>query len=287
MHHYSSVDSSTTSPLKDALVRSRLTFWSVGLFSCAVNVLMLTGPLFMLQVYDRVLASGSVPTLVALFGLVAALFLFLGMFDFIRTKALSRAGYRLDTELSSLTNKAWIYSGLFPGLARSRPLNDLASLRQFLCSNGLPSLFDLPWVPVYLVVVYLLHFWLGVLATAGAAIVITTTIINELITKRPISEATSFELRDGQFAEASNRNAEAIIAMGMVGKLTGYWQTIRQNALANVQLAGGRSEFISAFNKAVRMLLQSGILALGAYLAILQEITPGTMIAASILGGRA
>ncbi|MCP4182646.1 MAG: type I secretion system permease/ATPase, partial [Hyphomicrobiales bacterium] len=272
-------------PLREALNKSRATFWSVGLFSSAVNILMLTGPLFMLQVYDRVLTSGSVPTLVALFGLVATLYIFLGLFDFIRTKALSRAGYRLDVELSALTKKAWIFSGLTSG--NDRPINDLSTIRQFLCSNGLPALFDLPWVPVYLTIVYLLHVWLGLLATAGAIIVIVATLINELITKTPIREATSWGLQDAQFAEGSNRNAEAVIAMGMVGKVTQHWQALRHKALGQTQLAGARSEFITALTKAVRMLVQSGMLALGAYLAIYQEITPGTMIAASILGGRA
>lgn len=274
-----------SNPLKEALNKSRATFWSVGLFSCAVNILMLTGPLFMLQVYDRVLASRSVPTLVALFGLVVILYLFLGLFDFIRTKALSRAGYKLDVELSSLTQKVWIFSSLTS--SRARPISDLANLRQFLCSNGLPSLFDLPWVPIYLLIVFLLHFWLGILATAGAIIVITATLINELITKKPIGEASAWELQDAQFSDSSNRNAEAVIAMGMIGKVTKHWQSLRHQALGYAQLAGSRSEFITAFTKATRMLVQSGMLALGAYLAIYQEITPGTMIAASILGGRA
>lgn len=276
-----------SNPLKEALNKSRATFWSVGLFSCAVNILMLTGPLFMLQTYDRVLASRSVPTLVALFGLVAALYLFLGLFDFIRTKALSRAGYRLDVELAALAKKVWVFSSLISGGARARPINDLATLRQFLCSNGLPALFDLPWVPIYLAIVYLLHVWLGLLATAGAIIVITATFINEWITKKPIGEASAWELQDAQFAESSSRNAEAVIAMGMMGKVTSHWQALRHKALGKSQLAGGRSEFITAFTKVVRMLVQSGMLALGAYLAIYQEITPGTMIAASILGGRA
>lgn len=284
-HELSEFDYSGLNPLKEALNKSRTTFWSVGLFSCAVNILMLTGPLFMLQVYDRVLTSGSVPTLVALFGLVAALYLFLGLFDFIRSKALSRVGYKLDVELAALTKKVWIFSGLTP--SRTRPINDLANLRQFLCSNGLPALFDLPWVPIYLAIVYLLHLWLGLLATAGAIIVITATLINEWITKAPISEASLWELKDTQFADVTNRNAEAVIAMGMISSVTEYWQSLRHEALRRAQLAGGRTEFIAALTKAVRMLVQSGMLALGAYLAIYQEITPGTMIAASILGGRA
>lgn len=260
---------------------------SAALFSCAVNILMLTGPLFMLQVYDRVLASGSVPTLVALFSLVAGLYLFLGLFDFVRSRVLSRAGYRLDMDLMDLAKKVWITSGVIAPRLRARPINDLSSIRQFLCSNGLPALFDLPWVPVYLAVVYLLHVWLGLLATAAAIVVVTATVVSELVTKRPIAEAMNWELRDAQFAEASYRGSEAVIAMGMMGKVTQHWKGLRHQALSNAQLAGGRSESITAFTKATRMLAQSGILALGAYLAILQEMTPGGMIAASIIAGRA
>lgn len=274
-------------PVRAAVAKSKTALWSVGLFSCAVNILMLTGPLFMLQVYDRVLTSRSVPTLVALFALVAALFLFMALFDFLRARVLSRIGYRLDVELMALAKKTWIFLGLTAGRAMARPINDLASIRQFMCSNGLPALFDLPWVPVYLAIVYLLHVWLGLLATAGAIIVILATVISELITKKPIEEASGWELRDMNFSERNNRNAEAIVAMGMVSNVTGYWEQIRHKALGFSQTAGGRSEFITAITKSTRMLVQSSMLALGAYLAIFQEISPGTMIAASILGGRA
>ena len=274
-------------PLKKALSKSRASFISVGLFSCAVNILMLTGPLFMLQVYDRVLTSRSVPTLVALFGLVVALYLFLGLFDFFRNRILSRIGYRLDVELMGITNRNWISSGLNGGRIKSRPLSELGIIRQFLCGNGLPALFDLPWIPIYLIIVYLLHFWLGVLATAGAIIVILATVLNELLTNRKISESMSWEVKDANFAERSYRNAEAIMSMGMLGHVTRHWEMIRHKALELGQSSGGKSEFITALNKAIRLLVQSSMLALGAYLAIYQEITPGTMIAASILGGRA
>lgn len=274
-------------PLALALRKSRSTFLSVGLFSAAVNVLMLTGPLFMLQVYDRVLASGSVPTLVALFGLVAALYAFLGLFDFIRNKALARTGYRLDVELAGLAKKAWVSAGLSGGGDRLRPVQDLSTLRQFLASNGLPALFDLPWVPVYLAIVWLLHPWLGLLATVGAVVVIIVTGINEWMTKKPIGEAAGWELADNRFGEQANRNAESILAMGMMGDVSRHWQRLRQRALGEAQHAGDIGQSLTAFTKSVRMLLQSGILALGAYLAIYQEITPGTMIAASILAGRA
>lgn len=248
---------------------------------------MLTGPLFMLQVYDRVLASKSVPTLVALFGLVAGLYLSLGAFELIRSRALSRIAYKLDQNLAHLAKKSWIFSGLFKGASGSRPITDLTNLRQFLCSNGLPALFDLPWVPFYLAIVYLLHVWLGLLATAGAIIVIVATVINEFATKKSIQEASAWELQELKFAEETHRNAEAVVAMGMTARVSERWSSLRNNALGYSQKAGSRSEGITSFTKAVRMLVQSGMLALGAYLAIFQEITPGAMIAASILGGRA
>lgn len=277
----------TQNPLSAAIRNSSGTFWSVGLFSCAVNILMLTGPLFMLQVYDRVLASRSVPTLVALFALVVALYAFMGLFDFVRKKALSRLGYRLDVELMALVKKLWIYGSLQQSRTRARPIANLSAVRQFLTSNALPSLFDLPWVPFYLAIVFLLHVWLGAIATVGAAIVVLATIINEYGTKEPIGKASSWELRESQFADSTARNADTIVAMGMRNSVTEYWENLRRNALSNSQIAGNRSEFFTTLTKSVRFTIQSGILALGAYLAILQEITPGAMIAASILAGRA
>ncbi|MEH6474684.1 MAG: type I secretion system permease/ATPase [Sneathiella sp.] len=278
---------SENNPLGAVLSSAKRSLVGAGLFSCAVNILMLTGPLFMLQVYDRVLASKSVPTLVALFALVAVLFLFMGFFDFIRSRVLSRIGYKLDVQLMALAQKSWIFSGLFSGRNNSRPVNDLTSIRQFFCSNGLNSLFDLPWMPFYLFIIFMLHVWLGLLVTAGAIIVVGSAIINELITKNQIASAASWEAKDSNFSVQVHRNAESVVAMGMIGNISRHWQDIRNKALIHSQTAGGRSEFITTLTKAVRMLIQSGILALGAYLAIFQEITPGTMIAASILAGRA
>lgn len=274
-------------PLKFALRRSRATFFSVGLFSCAINILMLTGPLFMLQVYDRVLASRSVPTLVALFGLVVILYLFLGLFDFIRSRALSRAGYRLDVDLGGITQKHWLVSKTIIGQGQQRPVNDLSALRQFLSSNALPALFDLPWVPIYLAIVALLHPWLGWLAVTGAVIVIGVTLANEWLTNSKIGQATASEVVEQNFSESAGRGAESIVALGMTQRVTQEWQRLRHEALGNWQSAGSASEVAHSLTKSTRMLMQSGILALGAYLAIHQEISPGTMIAASILAGRA
>lgn len=244
----------------------------------------------MLQVYDRVLASGSVPTLVALFALVALLYAFMAMFEFVRTRILSRAGYRLDRELGGLANRSWIETGARSGALGgmgARPLSDLTAVRQFMGSTGLPALFDLPWVPIYLAIVFLLHTWLGLLATAGATIVIAATVLTEVLTKKRLGEATGIEVQDGRLADAAHREGDAVIAMGMTGRVTEHWRKVHDHGLSTGQVAGNRVEIIKAATKATRLLVQSAMLALGAYLAILQQITPGTMIAASILGGRA
>ena len=269
------------------LFRSGWAFLAVGLFSAAVNLLMLTGPLFMLQVYDRVLASHSVATLAALFLLVVVLYVFLGVFDLVRSRILSRIGVRLDAELSGDANRAWLRSGLFPSQRGARPLNDLSVIRQFLSSPGIPALFDLPWVPAYLLLLYLIHPVIGLLATGAAVVVVALTVLNELVTKGKITQALDWELKDLRFSESIHRNAEAILGMGMGGKVTDRWQNIRFNAMGMLQVVDSRSGLIGAITKAFRLLVQSALLAAGAYYAILQEITPGAMIAGSILGGRA
>ncbi len=241
----------------------------------------------MLQVYDRVLVSRSIPTLVALFAMVAVLYAFLGMFDFVRARVLSRAGYRLDIELMTPAQAAFIGSGTRTGAEPVRPVGDLSAIRRFLCSNGLPALFDLPWVPIYLGIVYLLHVWLGLLATVGALAVVAATLVNEWMTRGPIARSAAEDIRDTNFSEAAKRDAEAIVAMGMVADVCRHWQLIRHDGLAEAQTAGGRSEVAQSFTKAMRLFIQSGILALGACLAIFQEISAGSMIAASILAGRA
>jgi len=274
-------------PLSEVIKVSASGFASAGLFSCAVNILMLTGPLFMLQVYDRVLTSRSVPTLIALFALVVALYGFLGLFDFLRSRVLSRIGYRVDVRLMEVTNLAWIRQSIASPQTVGRPLSDLTTLRQFFTSNALPALFDLPWLPIYLIVVYLLHPWLGYLALAGALLVVVFTILAGIVTRKPTFSATASEIRDANFSESIFRNSDIVIAMGMGGALTQRWMEYRGHGLSDAQIAGDRSELITATTKITRMIVQSAMLALGAYLAIFQEITPGTMIAASILAGRA
>ncbi|MEP3890292.1 MAG: type I secretion system permease/ATPase [Hellea sp.] len=287
MSSQTSKRSAGKAPLQLAVKEAKGDWFSVAMFSFGINLLMLTGPLFMLQVYDRVLTSRSIPTLVVLWALIVALFGFLGLFNFFRTRILSRVGYRIDTEMMVHAQKLRIVQGLSQAKEKVQPVADLARVRQFIGSAGLTAFFDLPWVPIFLVAVFIMHPWLGWLTVAGVIVITIFTIANELLTKNPIMESTKWDVESSNFSESSRRSAEAVVSMGMMGNVLSYWERLRHNSLSEGQRAASSSEVFMSISKAIRLLLQSSILGLGAYLAVLQIVTPGTMIAASIIGGRA
>ena len=266
----------------------RRAFIGAGFFSCCINMLMLTGPLFMLQIYDRVLTSRSIPTLVALLILVIGLFAFMGLLEIIRSRILVRIGAKLDEHLGSQVFDKVLHHSLqkTPNI-NSQPLRDLDSVRQFLSGPGPFALFDTPWVPVYLGVIFLLHTWLGLFACAGALLLFGFALLNEYATRRRLEAVSKSTLAAHAFAEENRRNAEVVQAMGMASTMRERWQDLRSVAIEDHNKASDRSGTISAMSKAARMLLQSMILALGAYLAVKQEITAGSMIAASIIMSRA
>jgi len=274
-------------PLAQAMRSVRHAFLAVGLFSLAINILMLTGPLFMLQVYDRVLTSRSVPTLVALFGLVVCLYAFLGLFDLIRTRILSRVGYWLDARLARPALNAWITGRLTGAPDVGRPVGDLGIIRGFLGTPAPSALFDLPWFPIYLGIVFLLHTYLGLLTLAGIGVVVMLALINELTTRRAVRDAMGAENRETDFVEHSIRNTEAIVSLGMAGNIARHWEALREASKSQAQVAGDRSEGLTSFSKALRMVVQSALLGLGGYLAIKGEISAGSIVAGSILAGRA
>ncbi len=277
----------TKNVVGEAFARMRGGFVSVGVLSCAVNLLMLTGPIFMLQVYDRVLTSRSVPTLVALMALVAGLFAMMGLFDFSRTRVLSRASHWIDNALSPLAFRSWMVRSLGGQAPGYRPIQDLGTIRGFMASPTILALFDLPWFPIYLAVIYVLHFHLGLLATAGAVVVIILAAMNEWLTGRSVGAAAQADIAENRFADQTQRSADSVLAMGMLGNSTGAWRSLRDKALVSLQSGSERSEIFTTGSKAFRLLLQSAILGLGAYLAIYQEISAGMVVAASIIAGRA
>ncbi|MEZ5840752.1 MAG: type I secretion system permease/ATPase [Hyphomicrobiales bacterium] len=274
-------------PLRAAIGAARSGFLVAAVVSLAINLLMLTGPMFMLQVYDRVLASQSVPTLVAILVLVVVLFTGMGLFEMIRARILSRIAHGIDMKVSPDLFQYWLQKSAGGGTPGYRPLTDLGIIRSFFSSPYLAAIFDLPWFPIYLGIVFLLHPWLCYLASAGALIGAGIALLNEWLTGKAAGDAARLEIVENRFSDEAQRNADSVLAMGMTGHAAATWGRQRRAALAAAQTASERADVLTATSKAFRMFLQSAILALGAFLVIRQEMSAGSIIAGSILAGRA
>ncbi|MGI9501699.1 MAG: type I secretion system permease/ATPase [Geminicoccaceae bacterium] len=261
----------------------RIFIWT-GVFSIFVNLLMLTGPLFMLQVYDRVLSSGSFPTLVALFGLVAGLFLFMGILDLLRGRLLVRAGVKLE----SLFDRRLFQFTLSDKLgAAGGGLRSLDHVRQGFFSTALTALFDLPWTPLFLGVIFLFHWTMGTLALAAGLLFVGLAVINHVATREPFSNANEAAQKARVIELGFGQRADVVRGLGMVRAAADRLMRSREEARDQRMTGQDRSSGFSVSVKTLRLFFQSAMLALGAALAISQEITPGMMIAASILMGRA
>ena len=280
--------SSIRSELADALFRLRRSFYSLAAFSGVINVMMLTPAIYMLQVYDRALVSRNVTTLGMLTLLVVGLFLLMSALEMTRTRVLIRVGNYLDMALNRR-----IFSAAFErNLSRAggnpaQALQDLAQVRQFLTGNGLFAFFDAPWTPIYLVVCYLIHPWLGLVTTIGSLILVGLAYLTEKATQKPLAEANQASMSSASYANNNLRNAEVIEAMGMLPSIGKRWYQGHLRILQMQTLASDRAALISSTGRFVRITLQSVILGTGALLAIEGKITPGMMIACSILTGRA
>ena len=279
----------SASELTQALHACRSAFYGVATFSGVSNVLMLTGAIFMMEIYDRVLPSRSVPTLVALCIIAAALFIALGVLDTIRSRIMVRIGASLDDALSARVYETLVRLPLRAG-GRSdalQPLRDLDNLRSFLSGMGPIALFDLPWIPVYLAICFLFHFWIGFTALIGALILIGLTVLTEIWSRRPTQEASHYAHSRNGLAEISVRNAEALTAMGMIGRIAARWSEANRRYMAGQRNASDVSGGLGAVAKVLRMMLQSAVLAVGAWLVINGQASAGVIIAGSILSARA
>ena len=277
------------SELTQALASCRSALVATGLMSGMSNILMLTGAIFMLEIYDRVLPSRSVPTLVALVILAACLFTAQGLLDLIRGRILVRIGARLDEQLSARVYETIVRLPLRVGNRTDglQQLRDLDNVRSFLSGAGPTALFDLPWLPVYLAICFAFHPYIGLAATAGAIVLAIITLLTEFLTREPIKTATGHANTRNALAEASRRNAEAIKAMGMLPRIAAHWQDANQKYMSAQQRASDVAGGFGSASKVLRMMLQAGVLAVGAYLVIHQEATAGIIIAGSILSARA
>jgi len=277
------------SELGEALRTCRNAFIGVGVMSCAINVLYLTGSLFMLEVYDRVLPSRSVPTLIGLAILAGGMYLTQGILDLIRGRILGRVGTALDEILNRRVFDTMVRLPLVMGARNEglQPLRDLDAVRSFLSGMGPGAFFDLPWLPFYLAICFAFHFVIGLTALVGAIILVGLTLVTEYMSREPAREATGLAARRNDLAATSRRNAEVVVAMGMSERLTNRWSAANEKYLAGNQHASDVAGGLGAISKVLRMTLQSAVLGVGAYLVIHQEATAGVIIAGSILSARA
>lgn len=257
--------------------------------SGVVNVLALTGSFFMLQVYDRVIPGRSVPTLIGLAVFAGTLFVFQGVLELIRSRLLVRIGMALDAQLSGQVYTALMHLPLRTKLAGDglQSLRDLDQVRSFLSSAGPIALFDLPWMPLYLAICFLFHFWIGMTALAGAIILFSLTLFAEARTREPARRANGQAAARNTLAEATRRNAEVLHAMGFGSRIAERWSSVNAEYLNTNAKASDLAGTLGTLSKVLRMMLQSGILAIGAYLVIHQQATAGIMIASSIMMSRA
>lgn len=275
--------------LQQALRACKGAFVSAGVFSMFINLLMLVPAFYMLQVYDRVVTSGSVSTLIMLTLIMLLLLSTMGGLEFVRSRILVRVSTRLDSLLGSrLFNLSFRQSLHSNGMAtNAQPLQDLTGLRQFMTGSGFFAFFDAPWLPVYLAVMFMFHPWYGLIGVLAAIVLVVIAVVNEKFTARQIAEANKEQATAQAFASTNLRNAEVIESMGMLDRMRDRWRERNHRVLYWQAQASDKASIFTSLSKTFRLVVQSLILGVGAYLVILQEITPGLMIAGSILLGRA
>ncbi|WP_454722480.1 MULTISPECIES: type I secretion system permease/ATPase [Cupriavidus] len=264
---------------------------TVGAFSAVVNLLMLAPSLYMLQVYDRVLPARNEMTLLMLTLMTLGLMIFMAALEYLRSLVVIRVGSQIDARLNERIYAAAFEAnlGASPGQAgpdAGQALNDLTTLRQFVTGNALFAFFDAPWFPVYLAVIFLFDPWLGLLALAGSAVLVALAWLNERLSQPALAAAGRLAVQSGSVATASLRHAEAIAAMGMLAALRARWFALHAGFLAHQRAASEKAAAVGAATRFARLALQSLMLGLGALLAVEGRITPGMMIAGSILMGR-
>lgn len=275
--------------LQAALKACKGSFISVGIFSLFVNALMLVPTFYMLQVYGRVVTSGSISTLVMLTIIMSILVITSGSLEWIRSRIMVRVSTKLDVLLSRDVYKASFRRALESGGmdASAQPLNDLTNLRQFMTGNGLFAFFDAPWLPIYIAVMFMFHPYYGWVAIASAIVLLILAYANEKVTGKALGEANKENIAATLHTTKNLRNAEVIESMGMLDTLIGRWSLRQRKVLLLQSHASDKGGIVSAVSKTFRTLIQSLILGLGAYLAVNHEISAGLVIAGSILLGRA
>lgn len=267
---------------------SRGLYWAVAIFSFFVNLLMLTGPFYMLNVYDRVLNSRSFETLIALSVLVAFLYAMMGILDYVRGRVMGRVGARLQSRLDRRVFGAVLQASTqarAPKEAASG-LRDLEAVQRIITSPALMAVFDLPWTPLFFFGIFIFHPALGILALCGAGVLVAVAILNKITSRKPLETANATRVAADQLGNQIRSESEMVHSLGMRGAAFDRWQIARGKSLeATIGSADAAGTF-TAITKSFRLFLQSAMLGLGAYLVLINELSPGAMIAGSILLGR-
>ena len=268
---------------------SRSLYWAVGIFSFFVNLLMLTGPLYMLNVYDRVLGSRSLETLLALSVLVAFLYGMMGILDYARGRVMGRVGARFQSRLDRRVFSAVLKATTLNRAPKeaSTGMRDLESVQRLITSPALMAIFDAPWTPIFIIGIFVFHPMMGYLALAGGAILITIAILNQLVTRKPLAAANATAFRSEAMGSEIRAESEMVHSLGMRKSAFDRWQVARGASLDATIGATDASGTFTSLTKAFRLFLQSAMLGVGAYLVLQEQLTPGAMIAGSILLGRA
>lgn len=273
--------------LEQAIRKCRSAFVTVLMFSLAINILMLASPLYMLQVYDRVIPTGHLETLLMLTLIGGTALLVLGVIDFCRNAVMARIGRWLNATVSPVLFEAGMRSRLQGDASGAQPLRDLSQVQGFIGSQGLTVFFDAPWVPVFLALICMLHPWLGVVAVGAALVLLVLSVINERLMRAPLAAASKANLASTLQADLAIRNAEVVQAMGMMPALQDRWRSANLVGLEATQAAAERSAAIMGFTKFFRFFVQMLILGVGATLVLEGQLSSGGMVASSILLGRA
>ena len=273
--------------LKRAMAACRRAWVGVGVFSAFLNMLMLSVPLYMMQLYDRVLATRNVDTLLALTVMVAAALVILGLLDALRGRVMTRVGGWLDREMGGPVLSGAVADALRAGGGVSaQGLRDLATVRGYIGGPAVTPLFDAPWAPVFLAIIFLIHPVLGWIGLGGAVMLFVCAVLNDLATRKKLTEANGASARALNAADTVIRNADVIAAMGMLPNLMGRWREAGARGHQLMTSATDASGSISAVARVTRFGLQVAMLGVGAYLVILNEMSPGAMIAGAIILAR-
>jgi PrtD family type I secretion system ABC transporter len=274
--------------VRDLVFRFRPYFLYAGLFSLAINLLLLVPPLYMLQVFDRVLASRSGETLFVLTVAAVLALVVMALLEVVRARLLALAGAAVDRSLGPrVLDGLLAQTARLSGGAYLNGLRDVNTMRTFLGGAGLTALFDAPWLPIFLLVIFLFHPVLGLVALIGALAMVTLAVLNERLTRKPLERSQAEARRAGRFIDMNVRNAEVVNALGMLPAVTKRWSQLNDAALVEQMRASGIGGALTGWTKFARQAIQLAMLAAGAYLVVNQDATAGVMIAGTVLLGRA